>query len=67
MKLIMRTAFDDLRLNPAHQYETDKNGDKQVVKIYRDDVLIAKKVTHKKSIRYFGVKNYRQYLINDEN
>jgi len=62
MKLIMRTEFDDLRLNPAHSYETDRNGDKQIVKIYCGDLLIAKKVHHKKSIRYFGVKNYKTYL-----
>ncbi len=63
MKLIMRTEFDNLRLNDAHTYETDRNGDKQVVKIYYGELLIAKKVTHKKSIRYFGVKNYKQYLL----
>ena len=62
MKLIMRSEFDNLRLNQAHSYEVDKNGDKQVVKIYCDDLLIAKKVTVKKSIRYFGVKNYKNFL-----
>lgn len=66
MKLIMRTEFDNLRLNPQHSYETDKNGDKQIVKIYLGNLLIAKKVTHKKSIRYFGVKNYQQFLTEDE-
>jgi len=58
----MKTEFDNLRLNPSHLYETDSNGDKQVVKIYAGDLLIAKKVKHKKSIRYFGVKNYQEYL-----
>jgi len=62
MKLIMRTEFDDLRLNSNHQYDVDKNGDKQVVKVYCGDLLIAKKVTHKKSVRYFGIKQYREYL-----
>lgn len=62
MKLIMRTEFDDLRLNENHSYEADRNGDKQVVKIYAEGLLIAKKVTHKKSIRYFGVSNYKDYL-----
>jgi len=58
----MKTEFDDLRLNEQHQYETDTNGDKQVVKIYYNEQLIAKKVTLKKSVRYFGAKGYNQYL-----
>ncbi|WP_284296514.1 hypothetical protein [Thalassotalea loyana] len=58
----MRSEFDDLRENPNHQYDVDKNGDKQVVKIYCNDLLIAKKVTHKKSIRYFGIKQYKDFL-----
>ena len=66
MKLIMKTEFDNLRLNPDHQYETDSNGDKQVVKIYCNEQLIAKKTTVKKSIRYFGVKNYQQYLTEED-
>ena len=43
MKLIMRSAFDNLRLNPLHGFEIDVNGDKQVVKIFRNEQLIAKK------------------------
>ena len=43
MKLIMKTEFDNLRLNSKHDYETDSNGDKQVVKIYCGPLLIAKK------------------------
>ena len=66
MKLIMRTEFDNLRLNAQHSYETDSNGDKQVVKIYCGDLLIAKKVTLKKSIRYFGVKGYQNYLTEED-
>lgn len=58
----MRTEFDNLRLNDKYAYQTDANGDKQVVKIYWQEKLIAKKVTHKKSIRYFGVKEYKDYL-----
>jgi len=65
MKLIMKTEFDNLRLNPEHFYETDSNGDKQVVKIYSGDLLIAKKVKVKKSIRYFGIKNYQQFLSDE--
>ena len=58
----MKTEFDNLRLNPNYSFETDSNGDKQVVKIYVNDLLIAKKVKHKKSIRYFGVKNFQEYM-----
>lgn len=65
MKLIMRTEFDNLRNNPVHQYDVDKNGDKQVVKIYSGEMLIAKKVTLKKSIRYFGVQNYKAFLLEE--
>lgn len=66
MKLIMKTEFDNLRKNDKHCYETDANGDKQVVKIYCGELLIAKKVKLKKSIRYFGVNNYQQYLTPED-
>ena len=66
MKLIMRSAFDNLRLNPLHGFEIDVNGDKQVVKIFRNEQLIAKKITLKKSIRYFAVKCYLRYLTAEE-
>ncbi|KGJ98074.1 hypothetical protein [Thalassotalea sp. ND16A] len=65
MKLIMRTEFDNLRLNDSHAFATDSNGDKQVVKIYCGEKLIAKKTTVKKSIRYFGVKEYKDYLTDE--
>lgn len=58
----MKTEFDNLRLNDAHQYETDSNGDKHIVKVYANEQLIAKKVQQKKSVRYFGVAGYQQYL-----
>jgi hypothetical protein len=58
----MRTEFDDLRLNDKHSYETDTNGDKQVVKIYCGEQLIAKKIKLKKSIRYFGIEGYQKFL-----
>jgi len=67
MKLIMKTEFDNLRLNVKHSYDTDTNGDKQVVKIYCNGLLIAKKLKLKKSIRYFAIKNYHQFLIADSN
>ncbi len=62
----MKTEFDNLRLNNNHSYETDSNGDKQVVKIYYNSLLIAKKLQLKKSIRYFGIKNYQQYLLPED-
>lgn len=58
----MKTDFDNLRLNDNHTFETDSNGDKQVVKIYCDGLLIAKKVKLKKSIRFFGINDYQVYL-----
>ena len=66
MKLIMKTEFDNLRVNENHDYETDSNGEKQVVKIYCDDLLIAKKIKHKKSIRFFGIPTYQQYLTPED-
>jgi hypothetical protein len=62
MKLIMKTEFDNLRLNDDHDYETDSNGDKQIVKIYCGEILIAKKIKQHKSIRFVGVTGYEQYL-----
>ncbi|WDE04246.1 hypothetical protein SG34_023345 [Thalassomonas viridans] len=65
MKLIMKTEFDNLRLNDDHGYETDSNGDKQVVKIYCGEQLIAKKIKQKKSLRYFGIDGYEKFLTSD--
>lgn len=65
MKLIMKTEFDNLRANTSHSYDTDSNGDKQVVKIYSGEQLIAKKIKQKKSIRYFGIDGYQQYLTTE--
>lgn len=61
----MRSEFDNLRLNDNHCYDTDSNGDKQIVRIYCGETLIAKRVQHKKSIRYFGIQGYQQYLTPD--
>jgi len=65
MKLIMKTEFDNLRLNPKHSYDTGSNSDKQVVKIYCAGQLIAKKLKIKKSIRYFAIKTYQQYITSE--
>lgn len=67
MKLIMRTEFDNLRLNDDYSYTSDSNGDKQVVKLYAGETLIAKKITQKKSIRYFGAPGYENYLTPEDN
>ncbi len=61
----MKTEFDNLRNNDNHSYETDSNGEKQVIKIYCGDTLIAKKIKHKKSIRYLGIKEYQDFLMPD--
>lgn len=65
MQLIMKTEFDNLRLNDQHSYETDANGDKHVVRIYCGEQLIAKKIKLKKSIRYFGIAQYQQYITEE--
>ena len=61
----MKTEFDNLRKNPLHQYQKDANGEKKIVKIYFGELLIAKMIKLKKSIRYFGIKGYTQYLLED--
>ena len=61
----MKTEFDNLSNNTNHSYETNCNGDKQVVKIYCGEKLIAKKLNHKKSTRYLGIKEYQEYLLPD--
>lgn len=58
----MKTEFDNLRLNDDYSYESDTNTNKQIVKIYCKDQLIAKMIKVKKSIRYFGVDNYQDFL-----
>jgi len=58
----MKTEFENLRENDKHCYDTDSNSDKQVVKIYCDELLIAKKIKLTKSVRYFGINNYQSYL-----
>lgn len=62
----MKTEFDNLRNNTHHQYQTDSNGEKQVVKLFCGDHLIAKMIKHKKSVRYFGIKGFEQYLLAED-
>lgn len=62
MQLIMKTEFDNLRLNNAHSFDSNTNGDKQVVKIYCDQQLIAKMIKLRKSVRYLAIKDYQAYL-----
>jgi len=65
MKLIMRSVFDNLRLNDQHHYDSDRCGDTEVVRIYRDDKLIAKKKRQKKKVQYFGIKGCEEFLTNN--
>lgn len=65
MQLIMKTEFDNLRTNDKYSYDSDTNGDKQVVKIFCGEQLIAKKLKLKKSIRYFGISDYQKYLTKE--
>ena len=65
MKLILKTEFENLRVNDDFSYELDNNSGKEVLKLYNGEVLIAKRITQslrKKSIRYFGVKGYKELL-----
>lgn len=66
MKLIMRTEFENLRLNDDHGYMVDNNSGKEVLKIYMGDKLIAKRISNgtklKRTKRYFGCKGYQEYL-----
>jgi hypothetical protein len=61
----MKTDFDNLKLNQAHSFSADSNSDKQVVKVYREQQLIAKKIKLKKSIRYFAIQGYQQFLTEE--
>jgi hypothetical protein len=66
MKLIMRTEFDNLRLNKLYEYDVDENSGKQTIKIYAKDKLIAKKISQKKTVRYFGINEYKDYLKEED-
>jgi len=58
----MKSEFENLSANNAHTFDSNTNGDKQVVKIYLEEELIAKKIKHKKSIRYFAVAHYKNFI-----
>jgi hypothetical protein len=62
----MKSEFDNIRLNDKHAYDSDKGSDKEVVNIYCNDKLIAKKKKVKKKIQYFGVKGYEKHLTKKE-
>lgn len=66
MKLIPKSHFDNLRLNDAHEYDSNESGGKRVVKVYAQDRLIAKAVTRetvgKTKKQYFGVNGYDLHL-----
>jgi len=62
----MKTEFDNLKLNQEHTFDANSNSDKQVVKVYREQQLIAKKIKLKKSIRYFAIQGYEQFLREED-
>ncbi|WP_076407997.1 hypothetical protein [Shewanella sp. UCD-KL12] len=62
MHLIMKSQFDELRLNDDYEYSSDDKGGKKVVKIFKDGDLIAKKIMVKRSIQYFGVTGIEELL-----
>ena len=65
MHLIMKSQFDDLRLNDDHEYSADDKGGKKVVKIFKDGELIAKKISVKRSVQYFGITGVESLLTQD--
>jgi hypothetical protein len=58
----MQSEFDNLQVNDNHEYDIDSCANKQVIKIYCNGLLIAKKITQNKSVRYFGAKGYKAFL-----
>lgn len=66
MQLILPTEFYNLQENDDHGYTVDTNGDKEVLKLYMGEKLIAKRIflknKQKKSKRYFGIAEYEEYL-----
>ncbi|QFU21873.1 hypothetical protein FM038_006700 [Shewanella eurypsychrophilus] len=62
MHLIMKSQFDELRLNDDFEYNADDKGGKKVVKIFKDGELIAKKVVIKHSVQYFGITGIEALL-----
>ena len=66
MKLIMPSEFENLRINNDHGYTINTTGDKEVLRLYMDDKLIAKRIflknKKKKAKRYFGSPDFKNYL-----
>lgn len=66
MKLILPTHFKNLQDNDDHGYTVDKKTNKEVLKLYSGDQLIAKRIKlankNKGAVRYFGIDGYEQYL-----
>lgn len=71
MKLILPSHFKNLQANDNHGYAVDKNTNKEVLKIYYGEKLIAKRIIEKnkkkRSTRYFGIDGYEQYLVEENN
>tara|TARA_B100000809_G_C15111138_1_gene520643 strand:- start:1608 stop:1820 length:213 start_codon:yes stop_codon:yes gene_type:complete len=66
MKLILPSEFKLLQFDKINDVDVNTSGGKRVIKIYRDDQLIAKsirtKTRHKTGMRYFAIKGYEKYL-----
>ena len=66
MKLIMRSEFENLQKNDDHGYIVDQTGDKEVLKLFSGEIMIAKRIhmknKKKKAKRYFGCQTYKDYL-----
>lgn len=62
MHLIMKSQFDELRLNDDFEYNADDKGGKKVIKIFKNGELIAKKIMVKRSVQYFGITGIEALL-----
>ena len=62
MQLIMKTEFDNIRLNDNYEYDSNKNSEVEVVKIYHNGNLICKKRIKNRKVSYYGIKNYKDYM-----
>lgn len=66
MKMILPSEFENLRINDDHGYTVDNNGDKEVLKLYMGEKLIAKRIflknKKKGAKRFFGCSDYKVYL-----
>lgn len=66
MKRVTRSQCDSLRLNDLNGYNTDDSGDTRVVRIYRDDKLIANQKNQKnRSVISVGPVSGNTVVVDD--